>query len=213
MAISNTADNIRSIIAEEIWSQLRPGITDSIRSIIAEEIGSQLRPAIDAALNAWSADQRRELGSVPSEYCHHGCNANATISVSSSRGSTGGTTSSSGDLSQSSPLLAPAAVLPHASAVSVVGSAARALCTAEQPYACLLCCKPFETRKGARTHMGKSILVGHRCQLKDHADVLKILPHTQNSPDDWMSVVDMHLNLCSSAAVKFAVLQPMQGLH
>jgi hypothetical protein len=191
----------------------------TIRSIIKDEIEAQLGPAINAALSHWSAEQRRVFGSAPPEDCHHSFNRNVALSVSSSRGSFGCTSSSSpssGDLSLSSPLLqslAPAAVLPHASAVSVVGSAARALCTAEKPYACLLCCKPFETRKGARTHMGKSILVGHRCQLKDHADVLQMLPHTQNSPDDWMSVVDMHLNLCSSAAVTSAVLQPMPARH
>jgi hypothetical protein len=184
----------------------------TLRSIIKDEIGAQLGPAINAALSNWAAEQRRELGS---EDCHLGFNRNVALSVSSTRGSFGCTSSSSpssGDLSLSSPLLqslAPAAVLPHATAVSVIGSAARALCTAEKPYACLLCCKPYKTRKGARTHMGKSILVGHRCQLKDHADVLRMLPHTQNSPDDWMSVVDMHLNLCSSAAVTSTVLQPM----
>ncbi len=184
---------------------------DTIRSIIADEIGAQLGPAITAALNAWAADRRREaVGSALPEYCHHGSNHHDTFSVSSSRGSGGNSTGSSGDLSLQSPLSppAPAAVLPHASAVAVVGSAARAVCTAEKPYACLLCCKPFDTRKGARTHMGKSILVGHRCQLKDHADVLKMLPHTTSAPDEWMAVVDIHLNLCSSASVTSAVVQP-----
>ncbi len=176
----------------------------TIRSIIADEIGAQLGPAISAALNAWAGDRRREVGSSPMEFCHHGFSQNRPISVSSSRESTGSPSSSSGD-----PILSPPAVLPHASAISVVGSAARAACTPEKPYACLLCCKPFESRKGARTHMGKSIFAGHRCQLKDHADVLKMLPHTQHGPDEWMAVVDIHLNLCSSAAVTSAVVQPL----
>jgi hypothetical protein len=192
-----------------LTAAMASGLTaDTIRSIIADEIGNQLGPAIIAALNDWAADRRREGASAPSDYCHQVLNRNVAISVSSqsspaSSGSPSG--SSSGDLS----LSAPPAVLPHASAVSVVGSAARAACTAEKPYACLLCCKPFDTRKSARTHMGKSILVGHRCQLKDHADVLQMLPHIQNSPDEWMAVVDIHLNLCSSTAVTSAVVQPM----